>query len=212
MIFAILVYNNVSVPAKEKVLWGFSLCKLIKLAHKSQRSPNILLLWYLPLDVEFMEHTLVEKYTQRGRKKYTTNFLTFRKLYLKNITKIRFKTRVSSIRRSSQIKSLTHWSRVTHMCVNEITTIGSDNGSSPGRHQAIIWTKARILLIGHLGKKLKWNQNLWISIEKMHFTMSSAKRRPFCLGRDEFKLPWNTSYNDYRNKTLYLPLPQNWYF
>ena len=28
---------------------------------------------------------------------------------------------------------LTHWGRVTHICVNELTTIGSDNGLSPGR-------------------------------------------------------------------------------
>ena len=30
--------------------------------------------------------------------------------------------------------------------------IGSDNGMLPGRRQAIIWTNAGILLIGHLGK------------------------------------------------------------
>ena len=33
---------------------------------------------------------------------------------------------------------LTHWGRVTHICVSELTIIGSDNGLSPGRHQAII--------------------------------------------------------------------------
>ena len=31
------------------------------------------------------------------------------------------------------------------------TIIGSDNGLSPGRHQAIIWTNDGILLIGTLG-------------------------------------------------------------
>ena len=37
-----------------------------------------------------------------------------------------------------------------HICI--VTTIGSDNGLSPGgRHQAIIWTNAGILLIGPLG-------------------------------------------------------------
>ena len=35
---------------------------------------------------------------------------------------------------------LTHWGWVTHICVNELTTIGSDNGLSPGRRQAIIET------------------------------------------------------------------------
>ena len=42
---------------------------------------------------------------------------------------------------------LTHWGRVTHICVNKLTIIGLDNGMSPGRHQAIIWTNAGILLI-----------------------------------------------------------------
>ena len=42
---------------------------------------------------------------------------------------------------------LTHWGRVTHVCVSKLTIIGSDNGLSPGRCQAIIWTNAGILLI-----------------------------------------------------------------
>ena len=46
---------------------------------------------------------------------------------------------------------LTHWGRVTRICVSKLTSIGSDNGLSPGRRQAIIWTNARILLIGPLG-------------------------------------------------------------
>ena len=33
----------------------------------------------------------------------------------------------------------THWGRVTHICVSNLTIIGSDNGSSPGWRQAIIW-------------------------------------------------------------------------
>ena len=47
--------------------------------------------------------------------------------------------------------TLTHWGRVTHICVVKLTIIGSDNGLSPGRRQAIIWTNAGILLIGPLG-------------------------------------------------------------
>ena len=46
---------------------------------------------------------------------------------------------------------LTHWGRVTHICVGKQTIIGSDNGLSPGRRQAIILTIAGILLIGPLG-------------------------------------------------------------
>ena len=42
---------------------------------------------------------------------------------------------------------LTHWGRATHICVSKLTNIGSDNGLSPGRRQAIIWTNAGVLLI-----------------------------------------------------------------
>ena len=33
---------------------------------------------------------------------------------------------------------LTHWGRVTHICVGKLTTIGTDNGLSPERRQTII--------------------------------------------------------------------------
>ena len=45
---------------------------------------------------------------------------------------------------------LNHWGRVTHIFVSKLTIIGSDNGLSPDRRQAIIWTNAGILLIGPL--------------------------------------------------------------
>ena len=47
--------------------------------------------------------------------------------------------------------TLTHWGRVTHICVSKLTIIGLDDGSSPVRRQAIIWTNAGILLIRTLG-------------------------------------------------------------
>ena len=46
---------------------------------------------------------------------------------------------------------LTHWGRVTHICVNELTIIGSDNGLLPDRRQAIVSNNAGFLLIGPLG-------------------------------------------------------------
>ena len=48
---------------------------------------------------------------------------------------------------------LTHWGRVTHLCVSKLTIIDPDNGLSPGRHQAIIWTNAGIFLIRALKTK-----------------------------------------------------------
>ena len=51
---------------------------------------------------------------------------------------------------SQGLNELTHWGRVTHICVGKLTNIGSDNGLSPGRRQAIIWTNSGILIIGPL--------------------------------------------------------------
>ena len=66
----------------------------------------------------------------------------------------------------------------------KLTIIGSDNGLSPGRHKAIIWTNAGILLIGPLGTNFSEIVIViqTFSFKKMHLKMSSAKWRPFCLG------------------------------
>ena len=79
---------------------------------------------------------------------------------------------------------LTHWGRVTHICVGKLTIIGSDNGLSPGRRQAIIWTNAGILLIGPSGTNFSeiLIEIHTFSFKKMRLKVSSAKWRPFCLG------------------------------
>ena len=43
---------------------------------------------------------------------------------------------------------------MTHICARKLTIIVLDNGLSPGRHQAIIWTNVGILLIGPLATNL----------------------------------------------------------
>ena len=48
---------------------------------------------------------------------------------------------------TSPWSTLTHWGRVTHICVSNSTIIASDNGMSPDRRQAIIWTNAGMLQI-----------------------------------------------------------------
>ena len=82
---------------------------------------------------------------------------------------------------------LTHWGRVTHICVSKITIIGSDYGLSPGRRQAIIWTNAGILLISNLGTN--FNEILskihTFSFKEMHLKMLSAQWRLFRLGLNE---------------------------
>ena len=73
---------------------------------------------------------------------------------------------------------------MTHICVSKLTNIGSDNGLSPRRRQAIIWTNAGILLVGTLGTNI--SEFLIVihtfSFNKIHLKMSSAKWHPFCLG------------------------------
>ena len=79
---------------------------------------------------------------------------------------------------------------MTHICVGNLTSNGPDNGLSPGRRLAIIWTDAGILLIG------PWGTNFseiligihTFSFKKINLKMSSAKWRPFCLGLNVLKV------------------------
>ena len=88
---------------------------------------------------------------------------------------------ISQGQKSTLDNTLIHWGRVTHICVSRLTITGSDNGLSPGRHQAIIWTIAGILLMGPLETNFReiLNGNQTFSFKKMHLKMSSAKWRPF---------------------------------
>ena len=68
--------------------------------------------------------------------------------------------------------------------ISKLTIIGSDNGLSPDRRQAIILTNAGILLVGPLGTNFN---EIVIEIDafsftKMHLKIASGKWRPFCLG------------------------------
>ena len=79
---------------------------------------------------------------------------------------------------------LTHWGRVTHICVGKLTIIGSDNGLSPSRRQAIIRTNAGMLLIGTLGTNFSeiLSEIHTFSFKEMHLKMPSGRWLPFCLG------------------------------
>ena len=62
---------------------------------------------------------------------------------------------------------VTYWGRVTHICVVNLTIIGSDNGLAPCRGQTIIWTNIGILLIGPLGTYLlNFNRNSIIFVHE----------------------------------------------
>ena len=77
---------------------------------------------------------------------------------------------------------LTHWGHLTHLCIGNLAIIGSDNGLSPGRHQVIIWTNARILLIGPLATNFSdiSIKMLAFSFKKMDLKLLSVKWLPFC--------------------------------
>ena len=66
---------------------------------------------------------------------------------------------------------------MTHICVGKLTIIGSDDGLTPERRQAIIWTNAGILLIGPLGTDFSeiLIEIQTFSLKKIRLKMSSAK-------------------------------------
>ena len=77
---------------------------------------------------------------------------------------------------------------MTHICVSKLTIIGSNNGLSPGRRQAIIWTNAGILLIGPLGTNfseiLIEKSNIFVeenTFENVFCEMLFISSRPQCV-------------------------------
>ena len=85
---------------------------------------------------------------------------------------------------------LSHWGRVTHICVSKLTIIGPENGLSPEWCQAIIWTNAGILLIAPLRtnfSKILIKIFYMFSFNKMHLKTSSEKWQPFCPGLNELR-------------------------
>ena len=97
---------------------------------------------------------------------------------------------------------LTHWGRVTNICVSKLTIISSDNGLSPGRRQAIIWANVGILLIGPLG--INFSEILieipTFPFKKTRLKVSSVNRWPFCLGLNV--LTWSKDVVSYANKSI----------
>ena len=73
---------------------------------------------------------------------------------------------------------------MTHICVGKLTIIGWDNGLSPERRQAMIWTNAGILSIGPLGTNFSeiLIEIQTFSLKKIRLKMSSAKCCSFRLG------------------------------
>ena len=97
---------------------------------------------------------------------------------------------IAHSRLDTQDPLLTHWGRATHICVSNLI-IGSDNGLSPGRRHAIIWTNAGILLIRPWGTKsrAKFTRNSHIfihenALENVVWKMAAILSRPQCVNMD----------------------------
>ena len=90
--------------------------------------------------------------------------------------------------------TLIHRDHVTHLCVGNLTIIGSGNCLSPVRRQAIIGTNAGILLIRTSGTNFSEisSEIHTFSFKKRRLKMSSGKWRPF-LSRPQCVNPiWHT--------------------
>ena len=95
--------------------------------------------------------------------------------------------------------TLIHWGRVAYIRVGKLTIIGSDNGLSPERHRAIIWTNAGTLLIGPLGtifSEIVIEIQTFFSIEENTFKnvvceMLFISSRPQCVNFMPFRFVWS---------------------
>ena len=106
---------------------------------------------------------------------------------------------------SHQYVAWTHWGWVRPICIGKLTIIGSDNGLSPHRRQAIIWTNAGILLIWPL-EKIMWNfnPNSYIFIQenafenvvwKMAAILSQPQRVPWSVKNNPSEAQQETSHD-----------------
>ena len=110
----------------------------------------------------------------------------------------------------SCIRYITHWDRVTHICVNKLTIIGSDNGlsqSAPSHYLNQWWD----IVNWNLRNKFQWNleRNSYIFIQENAFEnvvckMAVILSRPQC---DKHLKLFLTSYmKDSRNRILSLKI------
>ena len=89
---------------------------------------------------------------------------------------------------------ITHWGRVTHVCVGKLAIIDSGNGLSPGWRQTIIWINARNITNWTLRNKLQWNfnTNSHIVIQENGFIseMAVILARPQCVDMHVWSIIW----------------------
>ena len=117
---------------------------------------NCLMLWYRDT-VEYsgliwicrIRHCVINPYTAEPgyRQNYGDHVLTTNASLLL----------CNELSAAIKLSDLTHWGRVTHVCLSKLTVVVSDNGLSPGRRQAIIGTNVGLLSIGPSGTNFREN-------------------------------------------------------
>ena len=81
-------------------------------------------------------------------------------------------------------RSLTHWGRVTHICVGKLTIIGSDNGLSPSHYLNQRWNIVNWTLRNKLQLNFDRNSNIFIeenTFENVVWELLFISSRPQCV-------------------------------
>ena len=113
-------------------------------------------------------------------------YLTITETHLKISQIHRFHLQASHLQ-IGDINLLTHWGRVMHICMSKLNIIGSDNGLSPARYQAIIWTNDVLLSPRPYGMKFYLKFKGFHS-RKYIWKCRLRKWRPFCLGLNVLRM------------------------
>ena len=120
----------------------------------------------------FMTHTTLEDNMQDDA--LAVNFKS--NCYVKNVHEIKEPLSNSLITKERSGSVLTHWDRVTHICVNKLTIISSDLNQC---WNIVNWT---------LGNKFQWNLNRNLNIfiqenafENVVWKMAAMLSRPQCV-------------------------------
>ena len=93
----------------------------------------------------------------------------------------------------TSIQVLTHWGRVTHICIRKLAIIGSDNGLSPSHYLNQCWNIVNWTLRNKL--QLNWNPNIFVQENAFENVckMASILSRPQCAKWE--KIQQNNSHH-----------------
>ena len=82
------------------------------------------------------------------------------------------------------LQALTHWGQLTHICINKLTIIGSDNGLSPSHYLNQCWNIVNWTLRNKLQWNFNWNLNILIQenpSENVVWKMLAILSQPQCV-------------------------------